>query len=187
MNDSIRVNRRTRPASPRRARALIAISAAAGLALPVAASGSSQSTNTQKALAFSRCMRAHGVRKFPDPYSSGIIPKVSLQQLGVSSSQFQAAEQACQNLLPPGSNDQFPPGETQQLLIGMRRFSQCMRSHGLPNWPDPAIDSAGQPEFPVSTTHGINPHPRPNLPPFATPIRKCRHLMPSALPAIPLG
>jgi hypothetical protein len=170
-----------------------AVIAIVAVALPMAAlasqpSSNSPSTNTQKALAFSHCMRAHGVRKFPDPYSSGVIPKVSLQQLGVSSSAFQAAEKACQNLLPPGgSNDQFPPGEAQQLLIGMLRFSECMRSHGLPNWPDPTIDSAGQPEFPLSTAHGINPHPRPNLPPFAKPIRECRHVMPSALQGIPLG
>ena len=119
MNHSIRVIRRPRRAWPPTARTAAAIIATASLALPAAAFGSgspsstvaggsttarasalSQSTNVQKALAFSRCMRSHGVPKFPDPNSSGAIPKVSLQQLGVSSTAFQAAQRACQHLLP---------------------------------------------------------------------------------------
>jgi hypothetical protein len=42
-------------------------------------------------LAYARCMRSHGVPRFPDPTSRGAIPKTSLDELGVSSSQFQAA------------------------------------------------------------------------------------------------
>ncbi|HEY2202766.1 MAG TPA: hypothetical protein VGH56_12845, partial [Solirubrobacteraceae bacterium] len=54
-----------------------AIIATTSLALAPAASASSQSTNIQKALAYSRCMRSHGVPTFPDPTSSGVIPKIS--------------------------------------------------------------------------------------------------------------
>ena len=47
-------------------------------------------------LAFSACMRSHGVPTFPDPDSSGAIPKAGPQQLGVSTSRFQQAQSACQ-------------------------------------------------------------------------------------------
>src|SRR6266536_3507460 len=42
--------------------------------------------------------------EFPDPASGGQLPKVSLQQLGVSSPQFQATRRACQHLLPTGES-----------------------------------------------------------------------------------
>jgi hypothetical protein len=145
----------------------------------------SQSTTTGKALAYSRCMRSHGVVEFPDPTSSGRVPKVSPQELGVGSLQFAAAEKACQALLPPGSNDQFPPGEVQQLLIGMLRFSRCMRSHGLPTWPDPTTDSEGRPMFPLSRAGFSRQRSRSAQVMHAA--SECRHLMPPALPGIPIG
>jgi hypothetical protein len=61
---------------------------------------STSSSQQSGAVAFSECMRAHGVSEFPDPNSSGAIPKVNLQQLGVSSSQFQQVQTACRHLLP---------------------------------------------------------------------------------------
>ncbi|HJY68911.1 MAG TPA: hypothetical protein VJ254_19475, partial [Streptosporangiaceae bacterium] len=74
-------------------------------------------------LPFARCMRSHGVPNFPDPSSNGKFP--TAQQLGVSSSQYQAAEGSCQSLLPSGTNDQYPAAEIPVLLDGMRKFSQC--------------------------------------------------------------
>ena len=43
-------------------------------------------------VAFSRCMRSNGVTNYPDPDSSGVIPKESSQQLGVTISKFQSAQ-----------------------------------------------------------------------------------------------
>lgn len=203
MHGSTRVIRRPRRAWPPTAHTAAAIIATAVLALPAAAAGSgpsssagggsaaargpalSQSTNTQQALAYSHCMRSHGVSKFPDPTSSGAIPKVSLQQLRVSSSQFPAAQKACQDLLPPGTDDQFPPGEVQQLLIGMLRFSHCMRSHGVPNWPDPTTDSEGRPIFPLAAA-GIS-RQQAKSPRITHAGGDCQHLLPPALPGIPIG
>jgi hypothetical protein len=130
-------------------------------------------------------MRSHGVPSFPDPTSGGDIPKVSVQQLGVSSSQFQAAEEACQALLPVGSDDMFPPGEVQQLLVGMLQFSQCMRSHGVAGWPDPTTDSEGQPLFQLST-HGFT-RQEARSPTISRAIGQCQHLLPAALGGTPIG
>jgi hypothetical protein len=140
MNDSTRVLRRPRQRGPRPARTAAAIIATATLALLAAGcsgspssagsggstnaggSGKSQSpnaggsANSPSAVGYSNCMRSNGVPNFPDPPSSGRVPKTSAQQLGVASSQYQAAQNACQHLLPVGANDQFPPAEVQLLL-----------------------------------------------------------------------
>jgi hypothetical protein len=116
-------------------------------------------------LAFSRCMRSHGVSQFPDPDSSGAIPKVTLQQLGVGSSQFQGAQSACAYLLRPSNT------QVQQTLSGMLVFARCMRSHGVHNWPDPTTNSDGQAVFDL---HGrVNP----DTPQMDTKSGRCAHLL----------
>jgi hypothetical protein len=40
----------------------------------------------------------------------------------------------------------------QRALSEGRTFAQCMRSHGVSNWPDPTIDSTGRPSFQVTKT-----------------------------------
>ncbi|HEY1777665.1 MAG TPA: hypothetical protein VGG41_16020 [Solirubrobacteraceae bacterium] len=179
------------------ARALATAIATLSLALPLAAYGQASgagsasprgsallyATQAQKALAYSRCMRAHGVPTFPDPSSAGALPKLSPQQL--DNPRFQAAERACQSLLPPGSNDMFPPGEVQQLLVGMVRFSACMRSHGVANWPDPTTDAQGRPMFPLSTA-GISRQQAKSVR-VTDAAHTCRRLMPAALGGIPVG
>jgi hypothetical protein len=201
VNDSSRAPRPRRRGRQPALGTVIAIIATASLALAVAAyartpshgfagaanaraSPDSDSTNTQKLLAFSRCMRSHGVAKFPDPTTSGALPKVTPEQ--ARDPQFQAAQRDCQNLLPADTNDQFPPSEVRLLLIGMLRFSRCMRSHGVPNWPDPATDSEGRPEFPRSHVAGTNRN-------YWHSSRigrigdECQSQLPSALGGIPVG
>jgi hypothetical protein len=165
MNDSIRVMRRPRRAWPPAARTTAAIIAAAALALLAAAcSGSPSSTgpggspnaggspNSQSAVAYSHCMRSHGVPNFPDPSSSGGIPKETAQQLGVSSSQLQAAQNTCQHLLPNTGNIDDNPAALHQWWSQMLHFARCMHSHGVPNWPDPSP----YPQDPVRPTFNLH-------------------------------
>jgi hypothetical protein len=151
-------------------------------------SGSSNaggSTNSSL-LAFSRCMRSHGVPNFPDPDPNTSNSKVpSAQELGVASSRLEAAYNACQDLLPPGANDQFPPAEVRLLLPGMQRFSQCMRSHGEPNFPDPTTDSQGRPYFPVSSA-GFS-RADTHAPQFQAAMQECEPVMPPQVGGVPLG
>jgi hypothetical protein len=135
--------------------AATAIIAIAVLVLPAAACGSSPASgpvsspaSSSKAFTFSRCMRSHGVPDFPDPTRRGGVPKVTPQQAGVSNSRFQVAQRACAQLLQP-TQAQLP-----QMMTGLLNFARCMRSHGVPNWPDPSTDRNGQPVFNIS---GINP------------------------------
>ncbi|HEY2202566.1 MAG TPA: hypothetical protein VGH56_11805 [Solirubrobacteraceae bacterium] len=100
-------------------------STVAGASTNARASALSQSTNVQKALAYAHCMRAHGVLKFPDPNSCGVIPKVGLQQLGVSSTVFQAAQRVCQHPLPTSG----PPSHAwdQKTMNALRKFARRAR------------------------------------------------------------
>jgi len=88
------------------------------------------------ALKYSECMRAHGVRNFPDPSSSGgfSFPAGSLDR---SSPAFKAAQATCQKYfgagLAPGSSTQ----PSSAWLTKMVKAAQCMRAHGVPNFPDP--------------------------------------------------
>ena len=64
------------------------------------ASSGGGSSATLSAVGYSRCMRSHGVPNFPDPDSSGTLPKADPTQLGVSGAQLQASQQACRHVLP---------------------------------------------------------------------------------------
>ena len=207
MNERTRVMTSARRVRPRAARTAAAIIAAAALALLAAACGSSPSSTGSRSsstaggsansstaggsanaqlVAFSRCMRSHGVPNFPDPQAGASNAKFpSAPQLRVSSSQLSTAENACQRVLPVGVDDQFPPGEVPLLLRGMLPFSRCMRSHGVPNFPDPAADSEGRPMFPLST-HGISLN-YSHSQRFNTVMGKCQNLVPHQLGGIPFG
>jgi hypothetical protein len=172
--------------------------AVATLALVVAACGGSPSSTGSASsasaagaadsplLAFAQCMRAGGVPDFPDPQPGDSGAKFpSARQLGVSASRYQAAENSCQHLLPAGSGDQFPSAEVPLLLSGMRQFSQCMRSHGVPNWPDPITDAEGRPVFDPGAD-GIT-RAETRTPQFQAKVAACQHLLPSALGGLPIG
>ena len=99
--------------------AVLAPLAACSSGSPTAIGGSPDgggSPNSPSAVAFSTCMRSHGVPNFPDPDSSGGIPKETLRQLGVSNSRYQAAVQACGHLVPGGDS-----GRTQAEVANARR------------------------------------------------------------------
>jgi hypothetical protein len=136
--------------------------ACGGCSSPAAAGGRSPSISASaSAVAYSACMRSHGVPKYPDPEPGGNLPKGDAQAFGVSHAQYQAAQRACQRLLPSSDTvfaasltqcleiGDCPPAVVQRALEEGRKFALCMRSRGVPNWPDPAIDSIGRPSFQV--------------------------------------
>jgi hypothetical protein len=103
-----------------------------------AAANGSGASHTSDAVAFSQCMRVKGVPNYPDPNSSGVTPKESPQQLGVSDSAFQSAVRACQHLLPNGGNGPNQAQIAAVKALGLK-FAQCMRRHSVP-LPDPGSD-----------------------------------------------
>ena len=179
------------------ARIAAAIIAAAGLALLAAACGGSPSStgsggssnaggsaSSQSAVAYSHCMRSRGVPNFPDPSGSGGIPKETAQQLGVSSSQLQAAQNACQHLLPNTGNIDDNPAALHQWWSQMLHFARCMHSHGVPNWPDPSAYSQ-DPQRPTFNLHaagigfhlGAQPGNIVNSPQIEARVRQCESVV----------
>lgn len=180
MNGCTRLIRRPRRAAlPIEPRAVAV--ATLFVALMVAACGGSPSstgsTNSpsadSRALAFSSCMRNHGIHNYPDPNSSGATPKETAGQLGVSQSRFQAAQSACAHLLPTSDSGGMTQAQKEHGLNSYRNFTGCMRSHGVGSWPEPATDSEGRPIFEI---RGIDP----GLPRITTKINECKHLLSQA-------
>ena len=77
--------------------------------------------------------------------------------------------------------DDCPRTLVRQVLNQERSFAHCMRSRGVPNWPDPTIDSRGRPVFAVSISKdGFNPYSAPTW----AKSNECSNLMPD-LPGAP--
>ena len=84
---------------------------------------------------FSACMRKHGVTSFPDPNGQGQISISSGMGIDPGSPTFNSARTACQKLLPNGG--QPTPQQRAEMQQQMLAFAQCMRSHGIADFPDP--------------------------------------------------
>ncbi len=109
-----------------------------------ASSGKSDPSQAASALAFSQCMRSHGVSNFPDPNAQGQITVQGGSGNGVSSGlnpnspAFQSAQKACQHLMPAPS-----AAQQKQALSHALKQSECMRAHGIKDFPDPQSSGGG--------------------------------------------
>ena len=138
-------------------------------------SSSPSGTSARQAggLAFARCMRSHGVPNYPDPTRSGLV-KESLQQLGVSSSRFQTAQTSCNHLLPNGGSGPTA-AQVQRVRAQALSFSQCVRAHGVPNFPDPGSDG----RIPDPASVGVDQ----GSPKFEAANQACRKFRPPYMPS----
>jgi len=119
--------------------------AATACTVAIAACGSSSNPHTAlggsgvaQGIKFADCMRSHGVPSFPDPGSSG--GGVPLPQ--GSSPALEAAVRDCHALEPGGA---APPKATRQQRAMMLHLSQCMRRHGITDFPDPVTSLPSSP------------------------------------------
>ena len=148
----------------------------------VTPSTTAATTTTQYgAVAFSRCMRSHGELNFPDPDSSGVFDGSKLKQLGASGrlrsvSQLRAAQSECNHLLPNGV-----PLARQTVTLAEQgdylRAAACMRSHGFPEFPDPAFHNN---TVSVNIPSSINPTSAQ----FKSAATTCARLIPRGLPDV---
>jgi hypothetical protein len=141
----------------------------AGLCTIVAACGSSGTPTTpaslnpsaataqRAALRFSQCMRGHGVSNFPDPSADGQSP--TDDHVNKRSPAFQTAVQACHPQMTAMADLKPKTSHAQEL-----REAECMRTHGVPNFPDP-LPGGG-----YDYSGSINP----NSPAFQRASTKCQ-------------
>lgn len=112
-------------------------------------------------LKFVQCMRSHGVADFPDPNGQGAFPSAEVQALK-GSPRAKAALYECKGDLPiPSSSLTTPEAEAAVL-----KFAQCMRSHGVPNFPDPGSQTG-------HTASSLDP----NSPEFQRAAKDCRSFL----------
>ena len=134
--------------------------------------------NGAAALAFSQCMRAHGVADFPDPNANGQteISGGPNSDLNPNNPTFQKAQNACQSKLPKPS-----PAQQAQALQNALKMAQCMRAHGITDFPDPQSGQGGRVSISLhgSPASDLNPNDRA----FQAAQKVC---MPNA-PSLPKG
>jgi hypothetical protein len=143
---------RRRDAYPRRRRlyrlqALAAVGAV-GFALLLtgcggSSPGASGGSRYAQDLAYAQCLRTHGEPTWPDPNSNGGFFFPASNPLDTSTAGYRRATTACKNLQPKGGG--LTAAQIQTALTRLLRFSDCMRAHGVLNFPDPkTIDQGGR-------------------------------------------
>lgn len=102
-------------------------------------------------------MRTHGVSNFPDPSTSGGGVQFSVGGSSGANPQapaFQAAQRSCKHLLPNGG--QPSAQASAQAKAHLLRISECMRAHGITDFPDPQTGSPPSNPAGYSAIMGIN-------------------------------
>lgn len=135
---------------------------------PISNKSTGQPRAGSQAVAYSRCMRTHGVPDFPDPTISRSGNRVgiglSIPGSVSASPAFKTAQQACAKLAPGGEGDSGGAAPvTSQQHREIVQFAACMRAHGVPGFPDP--DATG-------IFHLVNINT--NAPAFTTATQKCQ-------------
>jgi hypothetical protein len=137
-------------------------------------SSPSSDSGTADARAYSACMRSHGVSNFPDPDSNGRIritggTDSSGQRIGVDMNTPQAkrAARACQKFQPNGARP--TAAQKAQMQQAMLKYARCMRSHGVPKFPDPQADGTLE----IGRNSGVDP----NTPQFKAAQLACQKLV----------
>jgi hypothetical protein len=97
-------------------------------------------------------MRNHGLPSFPDPtmtdhngqqvaYLTAAIPVDP-------SPAFKSAQNACRGILPtPSNNSPTQLAQQQAREQHILAFAKCVRSHGIPDFPDPTSQGQLTPEM----------------------------------------
>lgn len=83
---------------------------------------------------YAKCMRASGVRDFPDP-SPGRGAVFPITASITSSPAFHSATARCQRYM--GGQAGFQTNPSKQTMAKLLRIATCMRAHGIHRFPDP--------------------------------------------------
>jgi hypothetical protein len=115
---------------------------------------------------FAQCIRDNGVPDFPDPDAQGNFRGPAHEQQ--DNPKFRAALEACRDLAPGGEHEQNrgSPAFVEQA----RKFAQCIRDNGVPDFPDPGPDG---------TFRGQS-HELQGDPTFQAALQTCRSKLPGS-------
>ena len=159
------------------------VAAVAAIVVLAAACGGSGNSSAlagtaayQKALAYAQCMRAHGEPSYPDPTSNGGFI-IDGRKDHLSGQLMQSANKTCQHLLP-----KTPPmtaAQQRQASAQALKYVACMRTHGIPDMPDPVVNAQGV-EFRIGGAKGSGPPP--GSPVVHNAMQACQKLLPFGPP-----
>lgn len=140
------------------------------------ASEGHEASPASQAVAYTSCMHAHGVPNFPEPqvseHGGGVSIKMAVPAGVGNNPRFKPAEEACRKLLPGGGpNNQAPltPAQQEQYL----RAAACIRSHGVPSFPDPTFSGGG--------VHIEHQKLNESSPAFKAAVHDCESLIPGGV------
>jgi hypothetical protein len=152
------MNRRLALAALATALMFAPVACSSGGSAPTAASPSPNGVQQELAAArrFSQCARAHGHPAFPDPVinDDGIDFGDSTDNArDARKSEIGALEKIpeCKTILTqmraleppdPKHNGRRNARPSAAVIQKLQRFAQCIREHGIPNWPDPKSDGS---------------------------------------------
>ncbi|MGA8296109.1 MAG: hypothetical protein WB770_03620 [Acidimicrobiales bacterium] len=138
---------------------------------PAGASGGNKEVNYLDAVKYAQCMRTHGVPNMPDPTSDGSFlydrGLLNGQRVDVRSAQYNSADKACTHLLPNGGKP--TAAGLQYALTQLLKYVRCLRTHGLPNTPDPVESKGGV---------GMRLPGNPNSPQVQSAMKACKSFAP---------
>jgi len=153
---------------------------AAALLISACGGSSNASTRTDpadRALAFSRCMRANGVKDFPDPQvGSGGAVKLQFKAGAGSpdAKTMEKAQQACRHLIAAGEK-KLTPQERVAREEQVAKFARCMREHGINLHTSTA---GGGIQIQIHPGGGAGAGPNPESPAFQKAQKACQGLLP---------
>jgi hypothetical protein len=175
---------------------LVALLALSGCRAPwVAAATASPTPDLHAAaLKYAQCMRDHGITNFPDPQGNGGIA-IDAGSLGLDprSQAFKDADAACEKYLSQVGSRLAPNPAAQADAL---KFAQCMRSHGVSNFPDPPSNPGTGPV--TNENPGSGPGSGsivsidgqtfdPNDPTFKAAFDACKSILGSKVPQTSTG
>jgi hypothetical protein len=141
------------------------VASAGGRATPSPTAGLSF---LDQGIRYARCMRDNGLPGYPDPEVTGDNVRIrGIDKTTVDTAVLARAQQACRSLRPLLTG---PDGA--QKAAAARYEAQCMRQHGVPDYPDP--DPDGHAELPDA----VRQNPR-----FDAAKTTCRDLTRSFTPS----
>ncbi len=133
VNDTPRPRRRPALSAQR---SLVAVTAVVSATVIAACGASSRPSGAAATggplLQYAQCIRGHGVPNFPDPtaHAGLVIPN----NINPQSPAFKSAQQSCGKLAEPPAGQS---GSSESRKLQLLALARCMRSHDIPNFPDP--------------------------------------------------
>jgi hypothetical protein len=107
---------------------------------PKSSGKSDQEKFEEAALGHAQCLREHGVQA-SDPKPGGGIQVVGKPG---EEGKMKRAEDACKHFLDDVPAPKVSAKDQAEMTDRALKFSQCMRAHGVPDFPDPVIEGNGR-------------------------------------------